>query len=149
MSDTSNLQVPPVHEKPGLESARNTLLYIEDNAINLALVERLIARRTDLKLLTATTAAQGVELAREHLPDTILMDIKLPDMSGIETFEILRNNRATAHIPVIGLSALAFPDGIEKAVRAGFFYYLTKPFVVQELMDAIEASFKYNRDRPR
>jgi len=149
MSDTSNLHVPPCHARSGLESVQNTLLYIEDNAINLALVERIIARRSDLKLLSAKTGARGVELAREYLPDTILMDIKLPDMSGIDTFEILRNNRSTAHIPVIGLSAAAFPDGIQQAVKAGFFHYLTKPFIVQELMDAIDASFKYNRDRPQ
>jgi CheY-like chemotaxis protein len=137
----------PFHSLLGVDQPQNTLLYIEDNATNLALVEQIIARRCDMKLLCAKNGPLGVQMARQHLPDTILMDIKLPGISGIDTFEILRSDATTAHIPVIAVSSDAFPRDIEKAVKAGFFHYLTKPFKVKELMDTIDASFKYTRNK--
>ena len=146
MFDAGNLIQQSLHAISELEFRKNTLLYIEDDAANLVLVERIIARRCDLKLLSAKNGAIGVQMARQHLPDTILMDIRLPDISGIDTFEILRNDATTAHIPVIALSSYAFPDDIQKATEAGFFHYLTKPFKIEELMDTINASLAYTRD---
>ncbi|HEU4374761.1 MAG TPA: PAS domain S-box protein, partial [Telluria sp.] len=104
-----------------------TLLYVEDNPANLALVEQLIARRGDLKLLTAVDGHLGIELARAYLPDVILMDINLPGISGYGALKILNDDPATAHIPVLALSANAVPRDIEKGLEAGFFRYLTKP----------------------
>jgi PAS domain S-box-containing protein len=115
-----------------------TILYVEDNPANLNLVEMLIARRPDLHLLTAGTGNLGVELARVHLPDVILMDINLPGISGITALSILRKHSATARIPIIALSANASPRDIEKGLKAGFFRYLTKPIKVDELMDTLE-----------
>ena len=143
MSVTGKTIQPHRDTASGGEPRNNTLLYIEDDVTNLALVERIIARRCDLKLLSAKDGSLGVQMARQHLPDAILMDIKLPGMSGIDIFEILQNDAATARIPVIGLSSDAFPDDIQKAARAGFFHYLTKPFKIEDLMDTIDASFKY------
>ena len=115
-----------------------TVLYVEDNPTNLKLVTMLIARRPDLRLLTAEDGNRGVELARSHLPDVILMDINLPGISGFKALSILGKDGATSHIPVIALSANAGSYDIEKGLKAGFFMYLTKPIKVDELMNALE-----------
>jgi PAS domain S-box-containing protein len=115
-----------------------TMLYVEDNPANLALVEQLIARRGDLKLLTAIDAPLGIELAHAYLPDVILMDINLPGISGYGALKLLRDDPATAHIPVLALSANAMPRDIEKGLEAGFFRYLTKPIRVHEFMSAVD-----------
>jgi CheY-like chemotaxis protein len=115
-----------------------TLLYVEDNTANLKLVEMLFARRPDWRLLTAGTGDLGVEMALAHLPDLILMDINLPGISGIKVLSILRKEPATAHIPIIALSANARPRDIEKCLSEGFFRYVTKPIKVDELMNTLE-----------
>ena len=115
-----------------------TMLYVEDNPANLTLVEQLIARRGDLKLLTAIDAPLGIELARAYLPDVILMDINLPGISGYGALKLLRDDPATAHIPVLALSANAMPRDVEKGLEAGFFRYLTKPIRVHEFMSALD-----------
>jgi signal transduction histidine kinase/CheY-like chemotaxis protein len=124
---------------PGLP-AQPVLLYVEDNPANLALVEQLIMRRGDLKLLTAIDAHLGIELARAYLPDLILMDINLPGMSGYGALRALREDPLTRHIPVLALSANAVPRDIEKGMEAGFFRYLTKPIRVHEFMDALDVA---------
>ena len=122
------------------------LLYIEDNPANLKLVVRLIARRPELHLLTAGTGHAGIELARTLLPEMILMDINLPDISGIEAMKIVRGDPTTAHIPVVALSANAMPCDIEKGLAAGFFQYLTKPIKVHEFMDALNAALTFSEN---
>jgi PAS domain S-box-containing protein len=121
-----------------------TLLYVEDNPANLALVEQLIARRGDLKLLTAIDGHLGIELARAYLPDVILMDINLPGISGYGALKCLRDEPATAHIPVLALSANAVPRDIEKGLEAGFFRYLTKPIRVHEFMNALDLALLHS-----
>ncbi len=126
-----------------------TLLYVEDNPANLQLVERLIGRRNDLRMLTATDGNRGVELARTCLPDVILMDINLPGISGIEALRILRQDKTTAHIPIVAVSANAMPRDIQKGLEAGFFRYLTKPIKVTDFMDTLNlalASTERNDD---
>jgi CheY-like chemotaxis protein len=120
--------------------SQRTLLYVEDNPANLALVEQLIARRSDLKLLTAIDGHMGIQLARAYRPDLILMDINLPGISGFGALKILREDSATAHIPVMALSANAVPRDIDKGLEAGFFRYLTKPIKVVEFMDALDVA---------
>jgi len=124
-------------------SEQPTLLYVEDNPANLALVEQLIARRGDVKLLTAIDGILGVELARAYLPDVILMDINLPGISGYGALRILSEDPATAHIPVLALSANAVPRDIEKGLEAGFFRYLTKPIRVREFMEALDVALDH------
>ena len=114
-----------------------TLLYVEDNPANLALVEELIGRRGDLFLLSAVNGALGLELARSDRPDVILMDINLPGISGYEVLRSLKDDPATRHIPVLALSANAMPRDIEKGLEVGFFRYLTKPIRVREFMEAL------------
>jgi PAS domain S-box-containing protein len=120
-----------------------TLLYVEDNPANLTLVEQLIARRSDIRLLTAVNGTLGIEIARASQPEVILMDINLPGISGIEALKILREDPATAHIPVVALSANAMQRDTKKGMEAGFFYYLTKPIKVNEFMDALDGALEF------
>ncbi len=122
-----------------------TILYVEDNPANLELVEQLVARRPELRLLSAADGNLGIEFARAYLPEVILMDINLPGISGLEAMEILRLTPATAHIPIIALSANAVPRDIEKALQAGFFNYLTKPIVVSQFMEALDVALAYSK----
>jgi PAS domain S-box-containing protein len=131
------------HAATKTSAPRRTLLYVEDNPANLALVEQLIARRSDLKLLTAIDGNLGVQLARTYQPDVILMDINLPGISGFDALEMLRRDPATAHIPVMALSANAVPRDIARGLEAGFFRYLTKPIKVREFMDALDVVLRY------
>jgi PAS domain S-box-containing protein len=123
-----------------------TLLYVEDNPANLMLVEDLIARRPDIRLLSAKDGNHGVEIARASLPDVILMDINLPGISGIQALKILGADPATAHIPVVALSANAIPRDIEKGLEAGFFRYLTKPIKVSEFMTMLDVALKFSQE---
>jgi PAS domain S-box-containing protein len=117
-----------------------TLLYVEDNPANLELVEQIIGRRSDWRLLGAADASVGIEFARVYQPDVVLMDINLPGISGLEALRILQADPATAHIPVIALSANAVPRDVHKGLSAGFFQYITKPIKVQQLLDALDAA---------
>jgi CheY-like chemotaxis protein len=114
----------------------------------LELVEQIIARRPDLRLLTAADGDLGIEFARAYLPDVILMDIHLPGTNGIEAMKILRMGSSTMHIPVIALSANAVPRDIEKALEAGFFSYLTKPIKVTQFMDALDLALQHSQSAP-
>jgi PAS domain S-box-containing protein len=127
--------------QPG--AALRTLLYVEDNPANLKLVEQLIDRRPDMRLLVAGDGDLGVQLARANHPEVILMDINLPGISGIDALKILREDPETAHIPVVALSANAMPRDIEKGLQAGFFRYLTKPIRVHEFMDTLDVALKF------
>ncbi len=120
-----------------------TLLYVEDNPANLKLIEQLIARRPDMRLLSARDGNLGIQLARANQPEVILMDINLPGISGIEALKILREDPATAHIPVVALSANAMPRDIEKGLQAGFFRYLTKPIKVNEFMETLDVALEF------
>ncbi|MEC5218331.1 PAS domain S-box-containing protein [Actimicrobium sp. GrIS 1.19] len=129
------------------QAPQRTILYVEDNPANLALIEQLIARRGDLKLLSATDGHQGIQLARAYQPDVILMDINLPGISGYGAMAILREDIETAHIPVMALSANAVPRDIEKGMEAGFFRYLTKPIKVPEFMEALDLALRHADQR--
>jgi CheY-like chemotaxis protein len=120
-----------------------TLLYVEDNPANMMLVEQIIARYSNIHLLTAVNGNSGIEIARLSQPEVILMDINLPDISGSEAMKILRADPATFHIPVIALSANALPRDIKNSLAAGFFQYLTKPIQVDEFMEALDIALKY------
>ena len=120
-----------------------TLLYVEDNPANMKLVEQLIARRPDMRLLTAVNGTLGIEVARTTRPTVILMDINLPGISGVEALKVLRGDPATAHIPVVALSANAMPRDIEMGLDAGFFRYLTKPIKIKEFMDTLNTALEF------
>jgi CheY-like chemotaxis protein len=131
-----------------LNAPQKTLLYIEDNPANMKLVERLIDRRPDIQLLTAVDGSQGVALARTTLPDVILMDINLPGITGIDALKVLRADPATAHIPVVAISANAMLRDIEVGRQLGFFRYLTKPIVVEEFMTTLDLALESAQKMP-
>ena len=119
-----------------------TVLSIEDDPANQLLLQRLLERRTDLRLLFASDGSQGLALARATRPDVILMDISLPGISGLEVLKLLADDAATAHIPVIALSANAMRRDIDTGLAAGFFRYLTKPLKIDLFMEALDAALE-------
>jgi signal transduction histidine kinase/AmiR/NasT family two-component response regulator len=124
-----------------------TVLCVEDNPANLMLIEKLVARRPDIRLLSARDGNRGIEIARSAKPDAILMDINLPGISGIKALRILAEDPETAAIPVIALSANAMPRDIEKGLEAGFFRYMTKPIKVDEFMDTLDEALRLSQAR--
>jgi len=119
-------------------SQKFDLLCIEDNPANMRLIERILALRTDIRLIKASTPRQGLELAIARHPALILLDINLPEMDGFEVFQCLRENPVTRGIPVIGISANAMPKEIEGARVAGFAAYLTKPLDIGQFLAVVE-----------
>jgi len=128
--------------QPDMQASADTrqlkVLYVEDNAANLRLVEVIFKRHSNLTLLSAIDGELGLELARHYLPEAILLDIHLPGMDGYAVLKELQADPATRNIPVIALSADAMQIDIEKGLKAGFAEYLTKPLNVGELMQSIE-----------
>jgi CheY-like chemotaxis protein len=118
-------------------SAEFQVLCIEDNSTNLRLIERLLKRRP-VEMLSTQQGNMGFELARQHLPDLILLDIHLPDITGWEVLLRLREDPLTQHIPVVVLSADASPSQIQKLLDAGAQFYLTKPIDVSEFFHTID-----------
>ena len=137
-AEDATLARPPVAQG----AAQRTLLYVEDNPANLELIEQLVARHSDLRMLSAADGHLGIEFARAYQPDVILMDINLPGISGLEAMQILRADPLTAHIPIIALSANAMPSDIENGLASGFFGYLTKPIKLDKLMDHLNLALK-------
>jgi signal transduction histidine kinase/CheY-like chemotaxis protein len=130
------------------DASSRTVLYVEDNPVNLKLIQEVIAFRTDLRLLTAGDGNLGVELARAHQPDVILMDIHLPGISGNEALKILRKDPSTAHIPVIALTANAMPRDVANSMSFGFFRYLTKPINIDEFFETLDGALEFAKNRP-
>jgi PAS domain S-box-containing protein len=118
------------------------VLYIEDNPANLRLVERLLSkRRPNVRLTTATTGAEGLELARSQRPQTILLDVNLPDIQGGEVLARLKEDPRTKAIPVVIVSADAGPDQIAGMREGGAADYVTKPIDVDRLLGVLDSSF--------
>jgi PAS domain S-box-containing protein len=115
-----------------------TILYIEDNPSNLRLVERILAQRPEVRLLSTPQGKAGIELARQHKPDLILLDLHLPDIHGHEVLTRLRGHEVTAHIPVIIVSADATTRQVQKLKEAGAQDYLTKPIAVGQLLEVLD-----------
>jgi len=151
LAATSGNAVTSYSPAPALEqrtsgaphAALRTLLYVEDNTANLNLVEQLIERRSDLRLLVAVDGQGGIDIARSALPDVILMDINLPGISGLDAMKVLRADSLTAHIPVLALSANAIQNDIDQGLSAGFFRYVTKPININEFMTALDVALDY------
>jgi PAS domain S-box-containing protein len=141
IGESSEIETPNTPTPVG--ASLRTLLYVEDNPANMRLVEQLIERRPDIRLITAINGMLGIELARTAQPTLILMDINLPGISGIEALKTLRADPATAHIPVVALSANAMYRDIEKGLEMGFFRYLTKPIKVKEFMDTLNLALDF------
>jgi PAS domain S-box-containing protein len=115
-----------------------TLLYVEDNLANLSLVETILLSRPGWHTIPALQGQLGVELAREHVPDVVLLDLHLPDIAGEEVLRRLRADSRTAAIPVIVVSADATNASLERLQAAGADAYLTKPLDVDEFLRTVE-----------
>lgn len=113
------------------------ILIVEDNPTNLKLAS-LLLHRVGHEVLTAIDAEDGMELALTEHPDLILMDIQLPGMDGLTATRKLKQNPASAAIPIIALTALAMKDDQAKALNAGCDAYIAKPLRYQELYAAID-----------
>ena len=131
--------------KLGQASSQHTVLYIEDNPDNMQLMEMIIGRLPNTRLLTAYNAELGLDLARQEKPDLILMDINLPGINGVEALKQLQAMTETNGIPVIAITAAAMNKDVEAGMKAGFRDYITKPndvskFIVkiQETLDSIK-----------
>ena len=122
---------------------QRTLLYIEDNPANMVLVEEIVSRLPNVRLLTAVNGTIGISIAHDFHPDVILMDINLPGISGIDAMKMLLVDPVTAHIPVVALSANAMQRDIEKGLKAGFFRYITKPIRINEFTEALNEALKF------
>ncbi len=130
------LSGPPT-QMPTL-SHTHTVLYIEDNLSNLTLIEHLLADHAEIKLMTAMQGRLGFDLARQHLPDLVLLDLHLPDIPGWEVLELLRRDPATRDIPVVAVSADATPRQIERLLSGGAQGYLTKPLDVDRFHEMLQ-----------
>jgi CheY-like chemotaxis protein/anti-sigma regulatory factor (Ser/Thr protein kinase) len=124
------------------------LLYIEDNPVNLMIVQEVMAQRPNVHLHIACDGLSGLSQARSHRPDLILVDMQLPDIDGHEVLRRLRADEATAGIPCISVSANAMPEDIERALKAGFDDYWTKPLDLRVFMHSLDTIFGAT-DTPR
>ncbi|HZE58410.1 MAG TPA: ATP-binding protein [Chthoniobacterales bacterium] len=146
----SPLKALPNNHAATLEQASGgdggKILYIEDNLSNLTLVEQMLAEQPQLHLLTAMQGGLGLDLARQHRPDLILLDLHLPDLRGHEVLERLRNDAVTRDIPVVIISADATARQINQLKAAGARSYLTKPLDISEFFRVIDETMR-DRDR--
>jgi len=142
----SPLKALPNNHAATLEEASGgdggKILYIEDNLSNLTLVEQMLAEQPQLQLLTAMQGGLGLDLARQHLPDLILLDLHLPDLRGQEVLERLRNDAVTRDIPVVIISADATARQINQLKAAGARSYLTKPLDISEFFRVIDETMQ-------
>ncbi len=147
LAERTSMSLHPLDEDPALPLTLQdialatqpaTLLYIEDNVSNLKVIERLLADFPHFRLLTAMQGGLGIELAQQHRPDLILLDIHLPDILGDEVLSRLQSCAATRDIPVLILSADATQKRIDKLLQAGAANYLAKPLDIRELLRVVE-----------
>ena len=140
-------EAPTPQVRAPREGGPHTLLCVEDDPANLLLVEQIIARHPNIRLLTAVDGDAGVALARATRPDVILMNTNLPGIDGFEALNILRSEPSTAAIPVLAISADAMPRHVRKGQDAGFFRYITKPIDVHEFMAALNVALAFAEDQ--
>jgi signal transduction histidine kinase/CheY-like chemotaxis protein len=122
------------------DTERPAVLHIEDNLSNVKLIERVLAQRPGMNLIPAMQGRLGLELARQHRPVLILLDLNLADIAGEEVLHMLRDDPVTAGIPVAIVSADAMPRQVQRMLAAGATAYLTKPIDVRELLDLVDKS---------
>lgn len=115
-----------------------SVLYIEDMQSHALLVKQIFSRLDNINLQIAATAWAGLQQAKKQLPDLILLDMELPDMKGLELYRHLQEDKRTAHIPVVAISASAMPHQVQAALDAGMRQYITKPFSYKELIRLLQ-----------
>ncbi len=128
-----------------LKEKEYSVLYVEDNKINIEIVRQTLLTRPDVEFIFALDASSGIELAKSLLPDIVLMDINLPDMSGFEAMRSLRENKSTQNIVILAVSANALAEDIKEALAAGFDDYICKPFLLSEFLKKVDHFLKKSR----
>ena len=131
---------PPAHPALAPAGGEQVVLYVEDNLTTIALIERIFAMRPWIRLITAMQGSLAMDLAREHQPSLIVLDLHLPDINGDEVLARLKADESTQDIPVIMLSADATGRQAERLVAAGAIAYLTKPVSVAAFLDVLDAA---------
>ena len=111
---------------------KQKILVVEDNLLNMRLIE-MILKANSYTLLKATDGEEALDIATREQPDLVIMDIRLPKVSGLEVARRLKENPASSHIPIIALTAHAMKGDKEKAIEAGCDSYLSKPVNTREL----------------
>ena len=117
--------------------AGGRVLVVEDNEMNMKLLRDVLVA-SGYRALEATRGAQAVELARQHVPDLVLMDVQLPDVDGVEVLRRIRTDVRTAFLPVVAVTAQAMDGDRERFLRAGFDGYLPKPIDLDRLLQMVE-----------
>jgi two-component system cell cycle response regulator DivK len=112
------------------------ILVVEDNEMNMKLFRDVLGA-TGYATLEATSGSQAVELATEHEPDLVIMDVRMPHVDGVEALHLLRADDRTASIPVLAVTAQAMQGDRERFLAAGFDGYLSKPLDIRELVDVV------------
>jgi signal transduction histidine kinase/ActR/RegA family two-component response regulator len=133
-----SVQKRDVAQRTEADPARRTVLYIEDNISNLTLVEQLLEEKPEIRLISAMQGRLGLDLARQHGPDLILLDLHLPDLPGWDVLAQLKENEVTSRIPVIVISADATKRQIDRLMSRGASSYLTKPIEVPEFFRVLD-----------
>jgi len=126
--------------RPAAELSGFSVLYVEDNPANLALVRNIFAPLRDVTMIEATDGTTGIALAARHRPDVIILDINLPDISGYEVLRQIKRLPYLIGTPVLALSAGVLPYEIQRGVDAGFYSYLTKPLNVKHFLRVVQAA---------
>ncbi len=134
-------------ETPRPVETRGVVLYVEDTLSNTRLVERVLKQRPGVRLLSAIQGRLGLELARQHQPQLVLLDLHLPDMSGQDVLRELRGDPRTAAIPVVIVSADASPGQTQRLLAAGAQEFMPKPLDVRKLLDVVDAALTV-KERP-
>jgi signal transduction histidine kinase/ActR/RegA family two-component response regulator len=129
---------PDGSEPRGMPTTTGLVVYIEDNAANRQLVERVLAKRPDVELLTVTQGDAGLELIRERHPDLVLLDLHLPDRPGSEILRSLKEDARTHDVPVVVLTADVFHEQRETSLAAGAYACLTKPVDIEDLLRIVD-----------
>ncbi len=142
-----DLELTGVPEIVSVPDQKCVVLYIEDNPSNLALMERIVGLRKDVKLLAAGHGQMGLDLAKAHRPDLILLDLHLPDIPGAEILQHLRRDAETKTIPVVVVSADATPGHIEQLLAAGAESYMTKPLEVPSMLNLLDRTLAGGQQR--
>lgn len=116
--------------------SRKTILVVEDNEVNMKLL-RVLLKRGDYEIYEASDAEQGINIAREHLPDLVLMDVQLPGMDGLTAARIMKQESDLKHINIIAVTSYAMAGDAEKALEVGCAGYISKPINTRTFLEQI------------
>jgi len=134
----SELPAVPAPAEPARQQRQRIVLYVEDNLSNITLIEHIIVHRPQVKLVAAMQGRLGLDLAREHRPDLILLDLHLPDISGEEVLQGIRQQPELVNTPVIVISADATRGRIERLLGMGVLDYLPKPLDIKRFLQLLD-----------